>query len=111
MIEKGDETTWNVMLDRFVNEQNAQEKKKLLAGLGKNLLLAYICSEMVKLKISTQYDYYINISLFHLYSAYVREPWIIKLFLNLAKNETIVRSQDYFSCLTYISRNKIGKLF
>ena len=40
--------------------------------------------------------------------AEVREPWILKQFLNLAGNETIVRSQDYFTCLIYISRNRIG---
>ena len=34
MQEKGDEESWNVMLDRFMNEQNAQEKRKLLSGLG-----------------------------------------------------------------------------
>jgi len=73
MQEKGDEASWNVMLNRFMNEQNAQEKRKLLSGL-----------------------------------AYIRKPWILKQFLNRAKNETIVRSQDYFSSLTYISRNPIG---
>ena len=35
MQEKGDEAAWNVMLNRFMNEQNAQEKRKLLSGLGK----------------------------------------------------------------------------
>ena len=35
MQEKGDEASWNVMLNRFMNEQNAQEKRKLLSGLGK----------------------------------------------------------------------------
>ena len=34
MSAKGDEASWNVMLDRYTNEQNAQEKKKLLKGLG-----------------------------------------------------------------------------
>jgi hypothetical protein len=34
MLEKGDEASWNVMLDRYMNEQNAQEKRKLLSGLG-----------------------------------------------------------------------------
>ena len=36
MLEKGDETSWNVMLTRYASEQNAQEKGKLLSGLGNN---------------------------------------------------------------------------
>ena len=38
MLEKGDESSWNVMLDRYSDEQNAQEKRKLLSGLGKDEL-------------------------------------------------------------------------
>ena len=33
MLSKGDETTWNKMLDRYMDETNAQEKAKLLKGL------------------------------------------------------------------------------
>ena len=34
MLEKGDEASWNVMLKRYTSEENAQEKRKLLSGLG-----------------------------------------------------------------------------
>ena len=73
MLSKGDEETWNTMLDRYIGETNAQEKSKLLKGL-----------------------------------AWIDQPWIIKQFLRLAKNETIVRSQDYLLCLRYIAQNPIG---
>jgi hypothetical protein len=35
MLSKGDETSWTIMFDRFRSEENAQEKNKLLYGLGK----------------------------------------------------------------------------
>ncbi len=34
MESLGDASSWQVMLERFVRENNAQEKKKLLYGLG-----------------------------------------------------------------------------
>ncbi len=34
MESVGDASSWNVMLERFVRENNAQEKKKILYGLG-----------------------------------------------------------------------------
>ncbi len=34
MNAEGDADAWNVMLDRFVKEGNAQEQRKLLHGLG-----------------------------------------------------------------------------
>jgi len=40
--------------------------------------------------------------------ARVGQPWIIKQFLSLAKNESLVRSQDYITCLIYISFNPVG---
>jgi len=73
MLSKGDETTWNKMLDRYMDETNAQEKAKLLKGL-----------------------------------AWIDQPWMIRQFLRLAKNETIVRGQDYLTCLRYIAQNPIG---
>ena len=33
MLSKGDEATWNTMLQRYMDETNAQEKTKLLKGL------------------------------------------------------------------------------
>jgi hypothetical protein len=33
-MSKGDEGSWSIMLDRFRSEENAQEKNKLLYGLG-----------------------------------------------------------------------------
>lgn len=73
MLSKGDETTWDTMLQRYISESNAQEKAKLLRGL-----------------------------------AWIDQPWIIRQFLRLAKNETIVRSQDFMTCLRYIGQNPIG---
>ena len=40
--------------------------------------------------------------------AWINEPWVIKQFLRLAKNETIVRSQDYLTSLRYVAQNPIG---
>lgn len=74
MQSKGDEHSWNIMLDRYMKEENAQEKRKLLKGL-----------------------------------AWIDQPWILKQLLRLAKNETIVRGQDYMTCLRYIAHNPIGK--
>jgi len=39
----------------------------------------------------------------------IGEPWILSHLLELAKDETIIRSQDYFTLLTYMSWNKIGE--
>ena len=38
----------------------------------------------------------------------VKETWILERFLILAKNESNIRSQDYFTTLSYISYNPIG---
>ena len=38
----------------------------------------------------------------------IKEPWILNRLMNLAKNETNVRSQDYFTVLSYINRNPVG---
>lgn len=40
--------------------------------------------------------------------AWIDQPWILERFIRLAKNETIVRRQDYFTCLRYIGQNPIG---
>ena len=40
--------------------------------------------------------------------AWIDQPWIVHRFLTLAKNESIVRSQDYMICLRYIAQNPIG---
>ena len=37
-----------------------------------------------------------------------KEPWILSRYISLAANETIVRSQDYFAVLSYISANPVG---
>ena len=51
MQEKGDEKSWNTMLARYTNEKNAQEKGKLLGGLGKlttNHLLRMVAEVFIK---------------------------------------------------------------
>jgi len=40
--------------------------------------------------------------------AFPKDPWIIQQYLEYAKNENYVRSQDYFSVLQYISLNPVG---
>jgi glutamyl aminopeptidase len=37
------------------------------------------------------------------------EPWILSHLLELARDEAIIRSQDYFTLLTYMSWNKVGE--
>ena len=39
----------------------------------------------------------------------INEPWILSYLLELAKNDTIIRSQDYFTLLTYMSWNRVGE--
>ena len=39
----------------------------------------------------------------------IRVPWILSHFLELAKDESVVRSQDYFSFLTFLSWNRVGQ--
>ena len=39
----------------------------------------------------------------------INEPWILAYLLELAKNDTIIRSQDYFTLLTYMSWNRVGE--
>ena len=73
MLSVGGAATWNIVLERYLNETNAQEKRKLLYGL-----------------------------------AQIREPWVLHRFVNLAKNESFVRSQDFFSALSYIAGNPVG---
>ena len=69
-IKKAGYDEWEILLNRYMNELNASEKKKMLSGL-----------------CSTDKD------------------WIVHRFLRLSKNETVVRSQDYFTALMYIARN------
>jgi hypothetical protein len=40
--------------------------------------------------------------------AWAKEPWILSHFLSMAGNESVIRTQDYFSALNYISNNPIG---
>ena len=74
MQSRGDASSWNVMLERYKTETNAQEKRKLLVGLASS-----------------------------------NKAWILNHFVKLAANETIVRSQDYFTALRYINANPIGR--
>jgi len=73
MTSEGDPDTWERVFNRYLNETNAQEQRKLIYGL-----------------------------------AQIREPWVLRRFLNLAKNESNVRSQDYFAVLSYVSSNPVG---
>ena len=41
--------------------------------------------------------------------ASIGEPWILAHLLELAKDETIIRSQDFFTVLKYMSYNKVGE--
>ena len=73
MDRTNDPDSWETMFQRYLEESNAQEKRKLLYGL-----------------------------------AAIKEPWVLQRFINLANNETLIRSQDYFTALAYISRNPTG---
>uniref|UniRef100_A0A1B0AGP0 glutamyl aminopeptidase n=1 Tax=Glossina pallidipes TaxID=7398 RepID=A0A1B0AGP0_GLOPL len=70
----GTEQIWQQVWELFVNEQDAQEKVKLMEAL-----------------------------------AAINEPWILQRYINLAWNESYVRSQDYFSCLQFIAQNRVGQ--
>ncbi len=39
----------------------------------------------------------------------ISEPWLLSHMLDLARDETNVRSQDYFTLLNYMSLNKVGE--
>ena len=39
----------------------------------------------------------------------VRVPWILTHLLEIAKDESVIRSQDYFTLLSYMSWNKVGE--
>ena len=54
----------------------------------------------ISLKLSSGYCYLIP--------AWINQPWILEHFLRLAKNDSVVRRQDFFTCLTYANRNPIG---
>ena len=43
-------------------------------------------------------------------ASWVKEPWVLHRFIDLAKDERNIRSQDYFSALSYISNNPAGNL-
>jgi len=42
--------------------------------------------------------------------AQIKEPWVLHRFIDLAKDESNIRSQDYFSALSYISNNPSGNM-
>ena len=97
MASGGNRESWDIMLDRYLKEENAQEKRKMRLGLCKKLLIQ---------------EYLVTLWwLFSPSLAYISDPEVLSYFLNLAQNETIVRSQDYFSVLTYISSNPKGTKF
>lgn len=74
MKEQSNMGVWEWMWQLYLNEENAQEKLKLLRGL-----------------------------------ASIQEPWILYKLMDLAKDETKIRSQDYFTLLTYVSWNRVGE--
>lgn len=73
MMYKGNSRSWNIMFDRFMREDNAQEKKKLQYGL-----------------------------------SWIKEPWILQQYIEMSKNESVVRSQDFLTGLRYIQWNPVG---
>lgn len=74
MAEAGNADSWEKMLNAYKNEQDAQEKVKLMYGL-----------------------------------TGITDERILKHFLELAKDESIIRSQDYFTVLRNIADNKYGE--
>lgn len=74
MAEAGNAENWEIMLKAYKNEQDAQEKIKLMYGL-----------------------------------TGITDIQVLKRFLELAKDESIIRSQDYFTVLQNIASNKNGE--
>ncbi|KAG7170009.1 glutamyl aminopeptidase-like [Homarus americanus] len=68
-MQKAGAEEWEVLLQRYMKEANAQEKTKLAVGL-----------------------------------ANTKEDWITQRLLMLARNESVVRSQDYFSLLNNMAK-------
>ncbi|KAH8273103.1 hypothetical protein KR018_001059 [Drosophila ironensis] len=68
------EAAWDQVWQLYLNEDDAQEKLKLLNA---------VCS--------------------------VQVPWILRRLINWAWDETLVRRQDYFTLLGYISTNPVGQ--
>ncbi|XP_043192458.1 glutamyl aminopeptidase-like isoform X2 [Amphibalanus amphitrite] len=64
---------WDITWSRYINENNSQQKNKLVNGL-----------------------------------AAVRQPWLLSRLLNLAKNESYVRSQDFFTLCSTVAANPVG---
>ena len=42
--------------------------------------------------------------------AHIKDQVVIERFILLASNQTLIRSQDYFSALSYMSRNAMGNI-
>jgi len=64
---------WETMWQRYIVENNSQEKNKITVGL-----------------------------------AATRQPWLLNRYLQLAKNESYVRSQDFFGVCANIAYNSVG---
>ena len=39
----------------------------------------------------------------------IGQPWILNDLLEMARNESVIRNQDYFTLLTYMSWNRVGE--
>ena len=91
-----DKAVWDRMLEKYVSETNAQEKSKLLRGLAsvKDPWLLYRLIEVCMWNIVEIYNY---------------NPILYVSSQQLGRNETIIREQDYFSMLSYISYNRVGE--
>lgn len=72
-MRNANESTWENLLEIYKNENDANEKLKLIYGL-----------------------------------AYVNNVTLLSRLLELAKDESVVRGQDYFTVLQYISVNPTG---
>uniref|UniRef100_A0A8B7TUB8 Aminopeptidase n=1 Tax=Castor canadensis TaxID=51338 RepID=A0A8B7TUB8_CASCN len=74
MQNSGNETSWEYMLQKYLNTTLAQEKEKLLYGL-----------------------------------ASVKDVTLLGRYLEMLKDPNIIKSQDVFTVIRYISYNSYGK--
>lgn len=93
-MSQGNDSEWNILWDLFLNEQEPQEKDKLMDAL----------TASKEISILNRYTYKTE------FYSYGIKKYILLFsrLLQYTKNESHVRSQDYFFIVSQISRNPIG---
>ena len=105
MKSAGDQETWEWLFERYRNETNAQEKTKLLRGLTSievPWLLRYIPTDLYLCRL---YSFYVLIEIRVKTVSFSNSSRLIEL----ARDISNVREQDYFTLLGMISNNRVGE--